>query len=88
MGTGVSRADQSSERNSDKGVVDLKGCLELQVGRAGEVRTEYGGFEIEVGEPAYFPWYDCFATLLKYGYEVWVTMKKDKMVIIAKPVGD
>lgn len=64
-------------------MADLKTCLELQVGKWGDVRTEYGGFEIEVVEPAYFPWYDVFATLLKFGYEVWVSLKKDKLVIIA-----
>jgi len=95
MDTKISRISQAvdagenvSKTNSEKVVVDLRTCLELQVGKAGEVKTEYGGFEIEVAEPAYFPWYDCFATLLKYGYEVWVTRKKEKMVIVAKPVGD
>jgi hypothetical protein len=95
MDTGTTRISQAvdaggnvSKTNSEKVVVDLRECLELQVGKTGEVRTEYGGFEIEVAEPAYFPWYDCFVTLLKYGYEVWVTRKRDKLVIIAKPVGD
>jgi hypothetical protein len=95
MDTGTTRISQAdnpgknvSKTTSEKVVVDLRECLELQVGKTGEVRTEYGGFEIEVAEPAYFPWYDCFATLLKYGYEVWVTRKRDKLVIVAKPVGD
>jgi hypothetical protein len=95
MDTKVSRISQAvdaggnvSKTNSEKAVVDLRTCLELQVGKTGEIRTEYGGFEIEVAEPAYFPWYDCFVTLLKYGYEVWVTRKRDKLVIVAKPVGD
>lgn len=68
--------------------MDFRKCLELQVGKTGEVNTEYGGFEIKVLEPAFFPWYDCLATLLKYGYEVWVTKKKDSLVIVAKPASD
>ncbi|MDJ0273495.1 MAG: hypothetical protein QXN23_04430 [Candidatus Caldarchaeum sp.] len=67
---------------------DLRKCLELQVGKTGEVNTEYGGFEIVVREPAFFPWHDCFMTLLKYGYEVWVTKKKEDIVIVAKPSAD
>lgn len=41
-----------------------------------------------MNEPSYFPWYDVFATLLKFGYEVWVTVKKEKMVIVAQLAGD
>ena len=69
--------------SSEKPVIDIKTCLELQVGKWGDVNTEYGGFEIQVNDQSYFPWYDVFMTLLKYGYEVWVTVKKDKLVILA-----
>ncbi|MCS6769360.1 MAG: hypothetical protein NZ570_02865 [Candidatus Caldarchaeum sp.] len=74
-------------KTADKFFPDVKRCLEIQVGRTGEINTEYGGFEITVNEPAYFPWHDCLATLLKHGFEVWVSMKREKMVIIAKPAG-
>jgi hypothetical protein len=74
---------RGGEPASGKPVADLKTCLELQVGKWGEINTEYGGFEIQVNDPSYFPWYDVFITLLKYGYEVWVTVKKDKLVILA-----
>ncbi|MEM0349771.1 MAG: hypothetical protein QXE96_05350 [Candidatus Caldarchaeum sp.] len=67
---------------------DLKTCLEVQVGKTGDVKTEYGGFEITVRDPAYFPWHDCLATLLKHGYEIWVTKKKEEIVIVAKPSTD
>jgi len=77
------------EYNQDtKQLADLKKCLELQVGRWGELNTEYGGFEIAVNNPTYFPWYDVIATLLKFDFEVWVTKKKDRVVIIAKPPTD
>ncbi len=75
--------NQGGKLTSEKPVADLKTCLELQVGKLGEVNTEYGGFEIRVDDPSYFPWYDVFMTLLKYGYEVWVAIKKDRLVILA-----
>ncbi len=74
--------------SASSSVPNLRKCLELQVGKTGEINTEYGGFEITINEASYFPWYDVFATLLKFGYEVWVTVKNDRMVIIAKPMGD
>ncbi|GBC72585.1 hypothetical protein HRbin03_00416 [archaeon HR03] len=79
---------ESRQKSASFSGADLKKCLELQVGKTGEVNTEYGGFEIVVREPAYFPWHDCFTTLLKYGYEVWVTKKKEDIVIVAKPKAD
>jgi len=45
-------------------LAELKKCLELQVGRWGELNTEYGVFEIDVKSPMYFAWYDVIATLL------------------------
>lgn len=80
--------DKPARVSSEKLIPDIRKCLELQVGKTGEINTEYGGFEITVNEPSYFPWYDVFATLLKFGYEVWVTVKKEKMVIVAKLAGD
>ncbi|GBC69415.1 hypothetical protein HRbin01_01113 [archaeon HR01] len=77
------RVEKEGGASSDAPVVDLRRCLELQVGKHGEVITEYGGFEIVVNDPAFFPWYDVIATLLKYDYSVWVTLKKNKLVIVA-----
>lgn len=76
------------QRAAEKLGHDLRQCLEVQIGKTGEINTEYGGFEITVSEPAYFPWHDCLATLLNYGYEVWVSKKRDRIVIIAKPMED
>ncbi|MEM4416692.1 MAG: hypothetical protein QXD32_01385 [Nitrososphaerota archaeon] len=77
------KVEKEGGASSDTPVVDLRRCLELQVGKHGEVITEYGGFEIVVEDPAYFPWYDVIATLLKYDYSVWMTLKKNKLVIVA-----
>ncbi|MEM3133662.1 MAG: hypothetical protein QXR32_05805, partial [Candidatus Caldarchaeum sp.] len=57
--------DKPARVSSEKLIPDIRKCLELQVGKTGEINTEYGGFEITVNEPGYFPWYDVFATLLK-----------------------
>jgi hypothetical protein len=77
------KVEKGREGLTDTPVVDVRRCLELQVGKHGEVITEYGGFEIVVEDPAFFPWYDVIATLLKYDYSVWVTLKKNKLVIVA-----
>lgn len=60
----------------------------MQVGKTGEVTTEYGGFQIVVREPDKFPWSQCLTTLIEHGYEVWVSKKKDTLVVVAKPAGD
>lgn len=87
LNNSLKTADEPAKTVS-KHEMDFRKFLELQVGKTGEVNTEYGGFEIKVLEPAYFPWYDCLATLIKYGYEVWVSKKKDFLFIVAKPASD
>ncbi|MCX8200504.1 MAG: hypothetical protein RMI43_00770 [Candidatus Caldarchaeum sp.] len=88
MDNSVAREKATRHRVTTAHEMDFRKCLDMQVGKAGEINTEYGGFAITVREPTAFPWSECLAALLEHGYEVWVTKKKENLVIVAKPAGD
>ncbi len=71
-----------------KTIHDIKGVLELMVSGTGVVYTEYGGFEIEVVDTARFPYGDVITTLIKHGFEIWITLRNDRPIIRACIKGD
>lgn len=71
-----------------KTIHDIKAALELIVSGTGVVYTEYGGFEIEVVDTARFPYGDVITTLVKHGFEIWITLRNDRPLIRACIKGD
>ncbi|MEM1583545.1 MAG: hypothetical protein QXF28_03000 [Nitrososphaerota archaeon] len=75
-------------REQAKTIRDLRESLELIVSGTGLVHTEYGGFMIEVIDFARFPYGDVITTLIKHGFEIWITLRDDRPQIIACVKGD
>ncbi|MBI4258294.1 MAG: hypothetical protein HY619_05000 [Thaumarchaeota archaeon] len=63
---------------------DLKTMLEGMIGDTGNVRDEYGGFDITVVDPDRFPWHGVLK-LLTESFEVWVDRREQGLAITAKP---
>jgi hypothetical protein len=59
--------------------------LKSMVKDTAEVRSVYGGFEIQVLEPTLFPWYKVVNQLLEIGQEVWINKREGKICIISEP---
>jgi hypothetical protein len=62
--------------------------LKNLVGKSGEVKELYGGYEIIVNDPELFPWQSVFNLLLDASYEVWISRPLDKLIILSKPPVD
>jgi hypothetical protein len=58
------------------------------VGKSGEVKELYGGYEIIVHDPKLLPWQSVFNLLLDASYEVWISRPLDKLIILSKPPVD
>jgi len=71
-----------------KAVHDIRESIELIVSGTAIVNTEYGGFSIEVIDPVRFPYGDVITTLIKHGFEIWITLRNDRPLIIACIKGD
>ncbi|MFH1560788.1 MAG: hypothetical protein ABID84_05205 [Chloroflexota bacterium] len=65
--------------------MDIQGALRSAVGTSGRVNPAYGGFDIEVNEPAEFPWGRVLELLLALQHDVWVKKRRDRLVIMSKP---
>lgn len=88
-GQSYSISDTSSLSDKEvKSVHDLRESIELIVSGTAIVNTEYGGFSIEVIDPPRFPYGDVITTLIKHGFEVWITLRDDRPFIIACIKGD
>lgn len=85
----LSMSDPVSTSEKEVRVVrDLRESLELIVSGTGIVNTEYGGFMIEVIDLLRFPYGDVITTLIKHGFEIWITLRNDRPHIIACIKGD
>ncbi len=71
-----------------KSVRDVRESIELIVSGTAIMNTEYGGFSIEVIDPVRFPYGDVITTLLRHGFEVWITLRDDHPLIMACIKGD
>ncbi|MCL7389424.1 MAG: hypothetical protein LZ173_05740 [Thaumarchaeota archaeon] len=69
-------------------VHDIRESIELIVSGTAIVNTEYGGFSIEVIDPVRFPYGDVITTLIKHGFEIWITLRNDRPLIIVCIKGD
>lgn len=86
-GSSISGSALSDEEQA-KVVSDLRESLELIVSGTGVVHTEYGGFVIEVIDLPRFPFSDVIMTLVKHYFEIWITLRDDRLQIIACIRGD
>lgn len=62
--------------------------LKMVVGSEGEVSEKYGGYEIIVHNPDFFPWKDVFNLLADASYEVWIKRRSGRLIILSKPSVD
>lgn len=69
---------------SSRSFPDLIETLIRIVGATGRVQECYGGVEIEVADPAAFPWGNVLQELLNAKEEVWVRMREGKIEIMSK----
>ena len=54
-------------------VMDLQNEVIKIVGETGEVVPEYGGYEITIVKPSFFPWHAVLDLLIETGQEIWIT---------------
>jgi hypothetical protein len=59
--------------------------LKEMVEDTGDVDSVYGGFEIRIVKPTFFPWYKVINELLEIGQEIWIAKKEGRICIISKP---
>lgn len=59
--------------------------LKKLIGEVGAVEEAYGGYEITINDADNFPWLNVFNLLLGASYDVWITRRADKLVILSKP---
>jgi len=59
--------------------------LKSMVQDTAEVKSVYGGFEIQVLKPTLFPWHKVVNQLLEIGQEVWVNKREGNICIISEP---
>lgn len=62
--------------------------LRTIVGKEGEVNEKYGGYEIIVNNPDFFPWKDVFNLLVDASYEIWIKRQANRLIILSKPSVD
>lgn len=67
---------------------DLRESIELIVSGTAIVNTEYGGFSIEVVDTVRFPYGDVITTLIRHGFDVWITLRDNRPLIVACVKGD
>lgn len=65
--------------------MDPEEKLKKLINDAGEVIPVYGGFEIKVLKPTWFPWYSVIKLLIEIDQEIWVSERENHICITSEP---